>query len=304
MLISRAASLLPTLLSKRFGRLLGSVLLLLSLLSLTSCSSSEGKWRKIGLKDMQTILPRMLLSEALYDQRALPDSVRILGYQTLLAEYGYNLTDWDSSLVWYGRYRIPEYQKFYETATASLTAQQELLQRRVDSLAQIEARERRWLTGQADSVNLLRDSVSYHQLGKYLERSFSLSPEGTYPEGTEVHMVVRLAGLPKQIAGNTLRLQLQLLYADSTARTLELKPLHNGLNKLSFVLPAGKQLRQARGVLRGVAPRGQGKWFAVDSFSFARFPGGMMMPPAELPSPTPEVADAPDTIPGEDELAF
>lgn len=261
---------------------LGRVLLAAFLLLCSACSSPGG-WKKIGLKDMQTILPRMLLTEALYDQRGLPDSIRVLGYQTLLGEYGYNLSDWDSSLVWYGRYRIPEYQKLYESATGILTAQQEKLQQRVDSLTRIATRERMWQSAQLDSVNLLPDSVSVHPLGRYLERSFALTPDGTYGAGTEVRLAVRLAGLPRQARGGSLRLQLQLLYTDSTAQTVELKALHQGLNSLSFVIPAGKQMRQALGVLRGTTPRGRGKWLAVDSFSFARFPssGGMTSPAEE-----------------------
>lgn len=292
-----------TLLRKRFGRFLGSVLLG-GLLLLGACTSSKKTWKKIGQKDMQTILPQMLLAEALYDQRGIPDSVRILGYQTLLSSYGYGLSDWDSSLVWWGRNRIADYKSIYESAVTVLTAQQEALRRRVDSVTWIESRERLWQAGLRDSINLLPDSSSYHRLGTYLERSFAFTPNGPYTEGTEVRLDVRLAGLPRAMTGSSLRLSLQLLYIDSTAHTVELKGLHPGLNTLSYRIPAGKQMREAFGVLRGLAPRGAGKCWVVDSFSFARFSGMPDAPATEESQPDEEATFAPAEEALADTLAF
>lgn len=277
------------------GLLLGVVLTLL----VGACTSPSQKWQRVGQKDLQELLPKMLLAEAIYDQRGLPDSLRVLGYQQLLDERGYTLTDWDSSLVWYGRYRVADYKKAYDYALASLTAQQDGLQQRVDSLARLGARQIAWETGALDSVNLLRDSISLHPAGRYLERSFSLIPQSPYPTGTDVRFAVRLAGFSPKTSGGTLRMQLRLEFADSTQRLLDLKPLRPGLNVLSFVLPEGKMLRSASGLLRGVAPRSKGKYLVIDSFSFARFSSGL---------PTPALADepselAPDTlsVTGEDD---
>ena len=108
--------------------------LLVLLLSLGACSGRRAKWEKIDLKTMQRLMPEMLVAEAAFAQRSLDDSLRILGYQAILSRHGYALADWDSSLVWYGRYRIEEYSKIYEYAAATLTPQQKELRRRADSL--------------------------------------------------------------------------------------------------------------------------------------------------------------------------
>lgn len=275
------------------------------LTALVACSSQPQGWKRLGQKDLQELLPQMLLSEAVYDQRGLPDSLRVLGYQKLLGQRGYSLVDWDSSVVWYGRYRAEDYKKSYEYAMAVLTSQQEGLQRRIDSLARIEARQRAWQTGALDSVNLLRDSLSRHQLGGYLERSFSLTPEFPYASGTDVRFAVRLQGFSPRRPAGTLRLQLRLQFADSTQRVLDLKPLKPGLNVLSFTLPEGKRMQSAQGILRGVAPRGKGKYLVVDSFSFARFSGGAS-PAMALPdeAPTASLDTLTDGATSEDDLTF
>ena len=166
--------------------------LLVLLLSLGGCSGRRAKWEKIDLKTMQRLMPEMLVAEAAFAQRSLDDSLRILGYQAILSRHGYTLADWDSSLVWYGRYRIEEYSKIYEYAAAQLTPQQKELRRRADSLELLEMRRNAWLSGNVDSVNLLRDSVSYHASGSYLERSFTLEPSSGYSAGTELRFLVRL----------------------------------------------------------------------------------------------------------------
>lgn len=273
-----------------------------TMLLVVACSSKSQGWQRIGQKDFQELLPQMLMAEAVYEQRSLPDSLRILGYQTVLGQRGYTLTDWDSSQVWYGRYRVSEYQEAYDYALGVLTSQQEGLRRRVDSLARIEARAYAWSSGALDSTNLLLDSVSIHRPGDYLERSFSLSPSVPYASGTDVRFAVRLHGFSPKQPGGTLRMHLRVEFTDSTQRVFDLRPLKTGLNVLSFVLPEGKMMRKASGWLRGVSPRGKSKFFAVDSFSFARFPGKTPVPAVALDEPEvakPDTLDAPSAEEGD-----
>ena len=218
-------------------------------------------------------MPEMLVAEAAFAQRSLDDSLRILGYQAILSRHGYTLVDWDSSLVWYGRYRIEEYSKIYEYATATLTPQQKELRRRADSLELLEMRRNAWLSGNVDSVNLLRDSVSYHASGSYLERSFTLEPSSSYSSGTELRFLVRLHGAQGKLPSGSLAMQLHLLYSDSTQSVQTLGSLQSGLNRLSITIPEGKTMRSAVGLLRGRLPRTKSKVFVVDSFSVVRYSG-------------------------------
>lgn len=291
-----ATSPYKTLLRKHVGCSLGGVLL--GMLLLFSCSSHSQGWKKIDLKDVQRLLPQMLLAEAIYDQRGLPDSTRILGYQSILGESGYRLADWDSTLVWYGKYRVFEYQKAYDYAMNVLSLQQEDLQRRVDSLAQIEARAHAWRSGQADSINLLPDSISYHRLGSYLERSFDYRPELPYSEGVGLRFALRLAGFSPKSTGGSLRLQLRYFFADSTSQTEEVRSLRPGLTLQAFSVPTGKQLTRISGVLRGVAPRGKGKWLVIDSLSLARYSSSFASPAPEEAS----VSAPADSLPPVEDL--
>lgn len=247
--------------------------LLVLLLSLGACSGRRAKWEKIDLKTMQRLMPEMLVAEAAFAQRSLDDSLRILGYQAILSRHGYTLADWDSSLVWYGRYRIEEYSKIYEYAAATLTPQQKELRRRADSLELLEMRRNAWLSGNVDSVNLLRDSISYHASGSYLERSFTLEPSSGYSAGTELRFLVRLHGAQGRLPSGSLAMQLHLLYSDSTQSIQTLGPLQSGLNRLSITIPEGKTMHSAVGLLRGRLPRTKSKVFVVDSFSVVRYSG-------------------------------
>ena len=97
-------------------------------------------------------------------------------------------------------------------------------------------------------------------------------------------------------------MHLRVEFTDSTQRVFDLRPLKTGLNVLSFVLPEGKMMRKASGWLRGVSPRGKSTFFAVDSFSFARFPGKTPVPAVALDEPEvakPDTLDAPSAEEGD-----
>ena len=224
----------------------------------------------------------MLTAEASFNQRGLEDSLRIVGFQAILSRYGYTLADWDSSLVWYGRHQIVEYQKLYEHAALVLESRQATLQVRVDSLDRIERRRSLWAAHDIDSVNLLRDSASRYLAGSYVERSFALEPSVSYTGGTELRFIVRVSGA----SPSALQLQLRLQYADSTQHAETLPSLHPGLNQVAITIPSGKTMRAAYGLLRGRLPKSKSPLFVVDSFSLVRYTG-------VAPEPTPTPADEP-----------
>ena len=251
-------------------------MLALLLVGGSACGGSKGKWKQIDLKTVKELLPEMLTAEASFNQRGLEDSLRIVGFQAILSRYGYTLADWDSSLVWYGRHQIVEYQKLYEHAALVLESRQATLQVRVDSLDRIERRRSLWAAHDIDSVNLLRDSASRYLAGSYVERSFALEPSVSYTGGTELRFIVRVSGA----SPSALQLQLRLQYADSTQQAETLPSLHPGLNQVAITIPSGKTMRAAYGLLRGRLSKSKSPLFVVDSFSLVRYTGA-------APEPTP-----------------
>ena len=262
--------------------LVKALVLVLLLVGGSACGGSKGKWKQIDLKTVKELLPEMLTAEASFNQRGLDDSLRIVGFQAILSRYGYTLADWDSSLVWYGRHQIVEYQKLYEHAALVLESRQAMLQVRVDSLDRIERRRSLWAAHDIDSVNLLRDSASRYLAGSYVERSFALEPSVSYTGGTELRFIVRVSGA----SSSALQLQLRLQYADSTQHAETLPSLHPGLNQVAITIPSGKTMRAAYGLLRGRLPKSKSPLFVVDSFSLVRYTGA-------TPEPTPTPADEP-----------
>lgn len=254
--------------SKRSLRLLPALFIGVVILS-SACSRHKG-WRKIGMGTTQEILVDMLTAEASFNSKATPDSLRASSYQALLARYGYTMADWDSTIAWYGRNNLANYRKIYEYAQEVLTKRQTELQSRVRYLDSIDLRTSKLRSGDIDEVNLLRDSISVYSPGKFGYRSFSYSPLTPYNAGSEVGFIVRLRGLKGSATSGSLRMQLRLLYADSSATTISLKQLRGGLNELRYSIPMGKQMLRAEGSLLGIAPRSDNPLLVVDSFSFVR----------------------------------
>ena len=113
---------------------LRALLVVLLLIGGSACGGFGSKWKRIDLVTVKEILPEMLTAEAAFNQKGLSDSLRMVGFQAILDRYGYTLADWDSSLVWYGRHQIVEYQKLYESASLVLESRQARLQGRVDRI--------------------------------------------------------------------------------------------------------------------------------------------------------------------------
>ena len=244
----------------------------LSLLFLVICVGigcrSQG-WKRVDVRTMQSIMGEMAMAEASFSEQGLSDSLRIIGYEALLARHGLTLQDWDSSLVWYSTHELENYTKIYEYAVNDLTSRQAPLKRKVDSLDSVQNRLWRWRAGDIDSVNLLPDSVSYYPAGQYVERSFAYTPDQSYEANTRVTFAVRVLGLGVK-GSKPLALRLQLHLADSTHISEQINLQHSGLHVITLELPSGKRMRTAYGSLRGFAPSLKGHFLAVDSFSFAR----------------------------------
>ncbi len=261
--------------------------LVLSLSLLSSCGSKP--WKRLGVKTMQELLPEMVIAEQNFAERSLPDSLRLVGYAAILGRHDATLADWDSSLVWYSQHDLESYKDIYDAAHKELEQRRQLLQARSDSLSTIQAKLWQWQAGNVDSVNLLRDSVSFHAGKAYLERSFSYTPDQSYTAGTELAFVLRLAGQPAQTK-RPLRMELSLCCTDSTVvrKTLELKA-PGKLYRISLHVPEGKQMRSSFGRVVGYVPQlsKRGYW-AIDSFSFARYSTAALA----APPPSLERADA------------
>ena len=163
--------------------------LVLSLSLLSSCGPKP--WKRLGVKTMQELLPEMVIAEQNFAERSLPDSLRLVGYATILGRHDATLADWDSSLVWYSQHDLESYKDIYDAAHKELEQRRQLLQARSDSLSTLQAKLWQWQAGNVDSVNLLRDSVSFHAGKAYLERSFSYTPDQSYAAGTELAFVLR-----------------------------------------------------------------------------------------------------------------
>ena len=261
--------------------------LVLSLSLLSSCGSKP--WKRLGVKTMQELLPEMVIAEQNFAERSLPDSLRLVGYAAILGRHDATLADWDSSLVWYSQHDLESYKDIYDAAHKELEQRRQLLQARSDSLSTLQAKLWQWQAGNVDSVNLLRDSVSFHAGKAYLERSFSYTPDQSYAAGTELAFVLRLAGQPVQTK-RPLRMELSLCCTDSTVvrKTLELKA-PGKLYRISLRVPEGKQMRSSFGRVVGYVPQlpKRGYW-AIDSFSFARYSTAALA----APPPSLERADA------------
>lgn len=253
-------------------------LVILSLGGVQGCRSRG--WNRVDLQTMQRIMGEMAMAEASFSEQGLSDSLRIIGYQTLLARYDITLQDWDSSLVWYSTHELENYTKIYEYASADLTNRQTLLKRRIDSLDNIQDRLRRWYAGDLDSVNLLRDSISYYPAGSYVERTFEYTPNMDYGGGTRITFAVRVHGQGAK-GSKPLNLSLHIALTDSTQLSKLLTLSRSGLHELTIELPEGKSMRTAYGSLRGFAPTAKGQLLAVDSFSFARYKSLTPEAPAE-----------------------
>ena len=251
------------------SRLTAYLLLTLLTLGVGQGCRSRG-WHRVDLQTMQRIMGEMAMAEASFSERGLSDSLRIIGYQALLARYDITLQDWDSSLVWYSTHELENYTKIYEYATADLTSRQTQLKQRIDSLERIQERLRRWRAGDLDSVNLLEDSVSYYPAGGYVERTFEYTPDVSYSAPAQVSFAVRVLGQGGK-GSRPLRLSLHLALTDSTQLSRELRLSRAGLHEIRIDLPEGKSMRTAYGSLRGFAPSTKGSLLAIDSFSFARY---------------------------------
>ncbi|MBF1047029.1 MAG: DUF4296 domain-containing protein [Porphyromonadaceae bacterium] len=263
--------------------------LALSLSLLSSCGSKP--WKRLGVKTMQELLPEMVIAEQNFAERSLPDSLRLVGYAAILGRHDATLADWDSSLVWYSQHDLESYKDIYDAAHKELEQRRQLLQARSDSLSTLQAKLWQWQAGNVDSVNLLRDSVSFHAGKAYLERSFSYTPDQSYAAGTELAFVLRLSGQPAQTK-RALRMELSLCCTDSTVvrKTLELKA-PGKLYRISLRVPEGKQMRSSFGRVVGYVPQlpKRGFW-AIDSFSFARYTA------AALTAPPPSLNGGADTL--------
>ena len=272
--------------------------LVLSLSLLSSCGSKP--WNRLGVKTMQELLPEMVIAEQNFAERSLPDSLRLVGYAAILGRHDATLADWDSSLVWYSQHDLERYKDIYDAAHKELEQRRQLLQARSDSLSALQAKLWQWQAGNVDSVNLLRDSGSFHAGEAYLERSFSYTPDQSYAAGTELAFVLRLSGQPAQTK-RALRMELSLCCTDSTVvrKALELKA-PGKLYRISLRVPEGKQMRSSFGRVVGYVPQlpKRGFW-AIDSFSFARYTAAALTaPPPSLNGGADTLRDAP--APGND----
>lgn len=265
------SSLVRLLLALGFVALVGSTY---------ACSSRS--WKRLSVKTMQEALVEMSIAEAHFAERGTPDSLRWLAYNTLLKRYDATLEDWDSSLVWYSSKDLESYKDIYDAAYKQLEQRKSLLQLRNDSITKIQTAQWRWRAGDVDSVNLLRDSASFHSSRSYIERSIRYSPDQSYSAGTRLVLVMRSTGYKAKALQSPLNLRLRLFFSDSTqlSRTVIVKAA--GLARIELLVPEGKTMRTAFAQLWGHAPRlDKGQFLAVDSFALVRYSSvaGAIPPP-------------------------
>lgn len=252
----------------RLGRyLLGSLAMCMAL---TSCSKRS--WTLIDEDEVRRLLPRYAMLSARLQMYGEADSLRLATYRQFLADEGYSLADWDSSMMYYAKHDMPLYHDFYRLASDTLTRQAELLQKRVDSIAQAEDYRAKYTGYTLDSVNLLRlGAVSYYS-GDLVNRAFAFAPSVPYT-GVEGELSLRLRGLPKLGREQAWDMELRFHAQDSTSEVERIRIDRSGDYKLKIVTLSGKPVVRVTGFVRGLSPKlKSGTFIWLDSLRFVRRP--------------------------------
>lgn len=257
---------------------------LLAVLLFFSCSNRS--WDLVSEEDVRRLLPRYAMLSAGLQNRGEADSIRQAAYRQFFEAEGYTLQDWDSSMLWYAKNNMPLYHDYYRLASDSLSRLTEVIQRKVDSIARVEERQRKFRGAILDSVNLLSLGARVALSNQLVNQHFSLQPSSPYM-GVEGTLSVRVSGLPKLSDKNAFRLELRFHEKDSTSRVERISIKRSGLYKVRLVTIEGKDVVRISGHLRGTIPTlGKQAFVWVDSLRFVR------KPHANLPNPKLEKAKA------------
>lgn len=253
------------------------------LLTLLASCTGQG-WKRVSERDMRRMLPEFAMLSTGMEQRGTPDSIRQATYEAFLSDYGYTLTDWDSSMRWYAVEQLDLLHDIYRQATDSLARLEAQLQGRQDSVVTYQEYIRKRYEGQLDSLNMLREGERVYFPGELINRSFTFTPSSPYSEGQILNLSTSVQGL--QPADSVLMLELCMQTSDSLLVRSSLRVFpHQGNTRLTMGVPTGKSVVRVFGSLRGVLPRRTSMPFVLcDSLRLIRLPSGNAgLPTTESP---------------------
>lgn len=242
---------------------------LISSYLLSSCSGSA--WSKISPEEVRRLLPQYAMLASSMQAQSTPDSLRVASYSKFFEEQGYTLEDWDSTMAWYAKYDMPLYYDFYRLASDSLAKDLSKLEKKMDSVRQVETILAQRSGYVLDSVNLLNIGADAFRSGELINQSFSVSPNIPY-SSARVQLSTYIAGFKQMDKREPLELVLRLSLSDSTSVHRRISISKPGYYEVSVNTPSGLQAVRLSGYLRGVAPKeNASKFIFVDSLRLQRF---------------------------------
>lgn len=229
-------------------------------------------WEQIPIEDVRRILPDYTLLVVSLDQRSLPDSQRRAAYESFLQEYGYTLSDWDSSMTWYARNELTLLHDIYRTAADSMERAQASLQTRLDEVVNRETYETNRRIGALDSVNLLSIGSRICKGGDKIKVDFDFYPSLAYDSTRRVELSTNLYGMEHLDTLVYPLLELRLYFTDTTTLYASTPLLCAGHHVVSLSIPSGKKARRITGAVRGRMPRRLWWMMQLDSLRLVRYP--------------------------------
>lgn len=248
----------------------------ISLVCIVALSASYGcerrSWERIPIDEVRQILPDYTLLVVSLDQRSFPDSQRRAAYESFFEEYGYTLSDWDSSMAWYARNELTLLHDIYRTTADSMERSQVSLQTRFDEVTKRETYENNRRIGVLDSVNLLSIGSHLYKGGDEIKVDFDFTPSMPYDSTRRVELSTTLYGIELLDTLVYPFLELRLHFSDTTELYSSTPLLRAGHHVVSLSIPNGKKARRISGAVRGRMPHSIWWVMQLDSLRLVRYP--------------------------------
>ncbi len=225
---------------------------------------------------MDLAITRSLIQSRGYE---LPDSTRQAIYDDLFARHGVTQRDYDSTLVWYTRYKIKSQVVYTQMVRDSLKQIEQLLAEREAEKTKSDNAIEQY---DKDSVNFLKNVLlwfapEHEQINHFAQLELTTSPESD----TEFRLTTRIHGLSLKNKTD-LKLNLIMDLDDSTSLSKEILIPRNGLFELSQTVPQDRKALRIKAFLRSNAYisgldsvnrkiPGSAHRIVVDSFAVVRY---------------------------------
>ncbi|KGN74759.1 hypothetical protein HR11_08240 [Porphyromonas macacae] len=256
-----------------------SLLCLLNALFISGCKKRS--WNKLSPKQTREVMMDLAITRSLIQSRGyeLPDSTRQAIYDDLFARHGVTQRDYDSTLVWYTRYKIKSQVVYTQMVRDSLKQIEQLLAEREAEKTKSDNAIEQY---DKDSVNFLKNVLlwfapEHEQINHFAQLELTTSPESD----TEFRLTTRIHGLSLKNKTD-LKLNLIMDLDDSTSLSKEILIPRNGLFELSQTVPQDRKALRIKAFLRSNAYisgldsvnrkiPGSAHRIVVDSFAVVRY---------------------------------